>query len=131
MNMEGSGCCIKRKLSLEEIVGQAIGEASGCWSNPGGAGVFDDQRAQKLVSRIMAAVNEPEAVEERYVKLVMESGHTAEMLSNRLQIAVSDVFLTKAVFEQGEVRGLSSHDIYRLAKEAGYKFVDGFKKLLE
>lgn len=32
-------------LPLKEVVQQAIGSASMCWSNVRGAGVFDDQRA--------------------------------------------------------------------------------------
>jgi len=35
--------------TVEEIVGQAVGAASMCWTKPEGAGEFDSERASKIV----------------------------------------------------------------------------------
>lgn len=40
-------------ISLEEAVGRAIGAASMCWENPGGAGEFDSVAASRIVRLLL------------------------------------------------------------------------------
>lgn len=44
---------LDHSVGIEEFVGQAIGAASVCWENPGGAGVFDSTRAAQIADEIM------------------------------------------------------------------------------
>jgi hypothetical protein len=39
-------------MTIEELVGQAIGEASMCWSEPP-KGVFDASKAEEIAERLM------------------------------------------------------------------------------
>lgn len=41
------------RRDLEEFIAQAVGEASACWENLQGAGVFDSDRANKVVDRLL------------------------------------------------------------------------------
>lgn len=41
------------ETSVEEAVGEAIGAGSVCWSNPGGAGIFDSTLATEIVKELM------------------------------------------------------------------------------
>lgn len=43
-------------VDIRELVMQAIGEASVCWSNLEGAGVFDSSRASNVGERLIAAL---------------------------------------------------------------------------
>lgn len=45
-----------KNKSFREVVGETIGEASMCWSETP-TGVFDSERAVKLVDRVMAHVD--------------------------------------------------------------------------
>jgi hypothetical protein len=38
---------------IHQIIGEAVGAASVCWSNPGGAGVFDSERASAIVDAVI------------------------------------------------------------------------------
>lgn len=42
--------------TLEEAVYQAIGAASMCWEDPGGAGVFDSTRAKAIGDLLLAKI---------------------------------------------------------------------------
>lgn len=44
--------------SLEEAVGLAIGAASVCWTNPGGAGVFLSGRAAEISEALVELVRD-------------------------------------------------------------------------
>lgn len=44
-------------LPLNEWVGQALGSASMCWANPGGAGEFDSVRCAQILDAVMAHLN--------------------------------------------------------------------------
>jgi hypothetical protein len=46
------------ELSLDEWVGQALGSASMCWSNPAGAGEFDSTQCKYVLDGLMAHLNE-------------------------------------------------------------------------
>ena len=41
---------------LEEVIGNAVGAASTCWSNLEHAGVFDDLRAAKIMEEVVANI---------------------------------------------------------------------------
>lgn len=43
----------KPPRDLEEAVGQAIGAGSVCWEDPGGAGVFQSDRASQIVDELV------------------------------------------------------------------------------
>ena len=43
---------------VDDIIGEAIGAASVCWENPGGAGAFDSERASIIVDEVMAALRQ-------------------------------------------------------------------------
>jgi hypothetical protein len=45
------------ELSLDEWVGQALGSASMCWSNPAGAGEFDSSRCGWVLDGLMGHLN--------------------------------------------------------------------------
>lgn len=40
-------------VGIEEFIGQAVGAASVCWENPGGAGVFDADRAKQITEEVL------------------------------------------------------------------------------
>jgi hypothetical protein len=40
-------------VPVHEAVMQALGAASVCWSNPGGAGVFDPERAEAIGNELL------------------------------------------------------------------------------
>lgn len=42
--------------SMEEAIGLAIGAASVCWENPGGAGVFESGRAAAISAGLLELV---------------------------------------------------------------------------
>lgn len=42
--------------SVAQVIGEALGAASVCWDNPGGAGVFQSDRAQRIVEETIAAL---------------------------------------------------------------------------
>ena len=44
--------------SLESVLAQAIGAASGCWTNLRGAGIFESDRAKAILDELVAEVNE-------------------------------------------------------------------------
>jgi hypothetical protein len=48
--------------TIANIIGEAIGEASVCWENPGGAGVFDDKRAGEIVDKVLKALKKRDEV---------------------------------------------------------------------
>jgi hypothetical protein len=39
-------------VDIEQFIGEAVGAASMCWSNPEGAGVFDSERAARIAEEI-------------------------------------------------------------------------------
>lgn len=39
--------------TVEELIGTAIGAGSMCWEHPGGAGVFDSDRASLIVEEVV------------------------------------------------------------------------------
>ncbi len=41
-----------RNAELKSLLGEAVGEASMCWSNPEGAGIFQSDRAEAIVQRL-------------------------------------------------------------------------------
>lgn len=43
-------------LTLESAVYQALGAASVCWENPGGAGFFDSTRAKEIGEELLAFI---------------------------------------------------------------------------
>lgn len=42
--------------TLTEAVGQALGAASVCWENPGGAGIFDSTRAKQIADELLDGI---------------------------------------------------------------------------
>ena len=52
--------CARRDPSLRRAVQEAIGEASVCWDNMSGAGVFDVARANAVADRLCAILDIPE-----------------------------------------------------------------------
>lgn len=51
----------ERNAEIKRVLGEAIGEASTCWSNPEGAGVFQSDMAEAIVDRLYAQFATPEA----------------------------------------------------------------------
>ncbi len=49
-------------LTREAAVYQALGAASACWENPGGAGVFQSERATKIGEALLAALDDPDVL---------------------------------------------------------------------
>lgn len=45
-------------VSLAEWIGQAIGAASVCWENPGGAGIFDSAEAARIAESLHGHIQE-------------------------------------------------------------------------
>jgi hypothetical protein len=46
------------KEKLDELIFTAIGEASMCWANPSGAGVYQDQRATEIGNKLIQGIGE-------------------------------------------------------------------------
>lgn len=46
----------RESLTLTSAVYQAIGAASVCWENPGGAGVFDSDRAAEIAEALLTEI---------------------------------------------------------------------------
>ena len=42
--------------TIKELIGVAIGQASMCWSNPEGAGVFDSDKAGGIAEDLLADI---------------------------------------------------------------------------
>jgi hypothetical protein len=49
-------------LSLESVVGQAVGAASMCWEHVEAAGVFDDRKARAVVEALLEYLRAPAAL---------------------------------------------------------------------
>ncbi|MGK2880620.1 MAG: hypothetical protein ACSLE6_07425 [Mycobacterium sp.] len=62
--------------SVSELLGQVVGAGSVCWENPGGAGVFDDGQARKVVAD----------AEDQLAFLLKERGKTYEANANSIQV---------------------------------------------
>jgi hypothetical protein len=45
-------------LTREQAIFQALGAASVCWENPGGAGVFDSSRCKEIGDALLAYLDE-------------------------------------------------------------------------
>lgn len=43
---------------LKKFVGEKVGEATACWENLSGAGVFQAERASKILEEIYTAINQ-------------------------------------------------------------------------
>lgn len=48
-------------LTVEQLIYQAVGAASVCWENPGGAGIFDDGKARGVADDALARLKEIQA----------------------------------------------------------------------
>jgi len=68
------------RKELSRIIGEAIGEASVCWENPGGAGVFQSEQAAAVAERVVNRVNE--SLDELVSALV----HTVEYAAPRTDL---------------------------------------------
>jgi hypothetical protein len=75
--------------TLREIVGEAIGEASMCWSETP-KGVFDSTRASDIVERIMTEVGEKLDFErtEAHGKGILEAVKVAREGSHKICVMI-------------------------------------------
>ena len=48
----------REPFTIEDAVYQTIGAASVCWDNPGGAGVFESDRARELGRNLMRFIQD-------------------------------------------------------------------------
>jgi len=49
----------RRNVELKTLLGEAVGEASMCWTNPEGAGTFESSRAEAIVERLYDRFSTP------------------------------------------------------------------------
>lgn len=73
--------------SLKQLIGEAIGQASTCWTNLKGAGEFDSTAAIEIAQQLESDIRTHQYVESRSPNIVIKSLPTTEEI-NGLKVPV-------------------------------------------